>query len=381
MQRFKTNIWKALKAICRPRQIATTIVAFLLIGLFRYITFNMDVFNPIAQGLKGFSTTDIFYQLMLEAPRDTSDIIVVVDITQLYDRDSIATVLEEIDSIGPAALDVDVIFERPMDPVGDAHLRKVAAKLSNSVFSFRMMELDRKRNEFTRQAHSFFAKDLNLNEGSVNIHRGMVREVPLSFEMDGKTYPSIIARMMEILQNDTEGLTSRRINYEPTYFRTIPYDSIGYYADFIRNKVVMFGGAHESADMLHTPLGQLYGIEVLCYAMKTMLEMEQKTNCTGILFWIITILLSYLSVCIIMAYKESALGLGDGVFSDLLRTTLITSLFVFLLMTISIAIGFWFFYEQHINFDLTPTLSITALAATSADLVRFFVKHLKNKQS
>jgi hypothetical protein len=50
-------------------------------------------------------------------------------------------------------------------------------------------------------------------------------------------------------------------------------------------------------------------------------------------------------------------------------------------MTISIAIGFWFFYEQHINFDLTPTLSITALAATSADLVRFFVKHLKNKQS
>lgn len=378
IQRLKTIFFTILKAICQPRQIAATIVAFLLIGLLHFITFNISVFNPVAQGLKGFSTTDLFYRMMLEAPRDTNDVIVIVDITDLYDRDSIASVLEKIDTLGPAAIDVDVIFERPMDSIGDAHLRKVAKKLSNAVFSFKMMDLDRERNEFTRQAHSFFAKDLNLNEGSVNIHRGVVREIPLNFEMGGKTYPSVIARMKEILQNEVVNQSNRSINYEPTVFRTIRFDSVQHYADLIRNKVVMFGGAHESADMLFTPLGQLHGIEVLCYAMKTMLEIDRMKDCTGVPFWLLTILLSYLGVCCIMAYKNKALTMREGIISDLLRTTLVTSIFVFLLMNTYFVIAFWFFYEYQFNFDLTPTLSVLALATTSADLVRLFIKHKPN---
>lgn len=379
MKRHKSILVSVLKAIFRPRQIAATVVAATLVGLLFYVTFNVDAFNPVAQGLKGFSTKDIFYKMMLASPADTSEVIVIVDITRLHDRDSIATVLEEVDALEPAAIDVDVIFERPMDSVGDAHLRKVAGKLENTVFSFRMMDPDRERKEFTRQAHSFFAEGMKLNEGSINLDRGMVRKVPLSFEMGGKSYPSVIARMMEILQAEPCDEESRNINYEPTVFRIIPYDSVQYNADFIRNRIVMFGGAHESIDMLYTPLGQMHGIEVLCYALKTMLETEQMTDCTGIPFWLLTILLSYLSVCCIMAYKEKAFGMADGIISDLLRTTLITSLFVFLLMVVFIAVGFWFFYKQHINFDLTPTLSIIAFATTSADLVRFFVKHTSSR--
>ena len=294
MQRLKAILYTVMKAIFRPRQIAVTIVAFALIGLLHFITFNFSVFNPVAQGLKGFSTTDLFYRMLQEAPHETHDVIVIVDITELYDRDSIATVLEEIEAIGPAAIDVDVIFERPMDPIGDAHLRKVASSLSNAVFSFRMLELDRKQNEFTRQAHSFFAKELKLNEGSVNVQRGMVREIPLYFKMKGETYPSVVARMMEILcyQFDTDEQVNYSIDYRPTTFRTIRYDSIQHYTDFIQNKIVMFGGAHESIDMLYTPLGPLSGVEVLCYAMKTILDSRKVTNCTGLPFGLLTIMLS-----------------------------------------------------------------------------------------
>lgn len=366
-----------LRAIFRPRQIATMAVAFALIGLLHYVTFNINVFNPIAQGLKGFSTTDIFYKMMLASPADTSDVIVIVDITQLHDRDAIASVLEEIDSLNPAAIDVDVIFERPMDSVGDAHLRKVAGRLSNAVFSYRMMDPDRKRREFTRQAHSFFAEEMKLNEGSVNLDRGMVRDVPLSFEMGGKTYPSVVARMMELLQLDPGDELSRSINFEPTVFRVIPYDSVQHYADYISNRVVMFGGAYESVDMLYTPLGQLHGIQVLCYALKTMLEMKQQKECIGFLYWLLTLVFSYLSICCIMSYKESVFGMPDGMISDLLRTTLVTSFFIFLLMTLCIAIGFWFFYEYRYNFNLTPTLAVQAFATTSADLVRYFNRHFK----
>lgn len=379
MRRVKCILSKILKAIFRPKLIATTVVAFILIGLLRYVTFNIHVFNPIAQGLKGFSTTDIFYRMMMASPADTSDVIVIVDITRLHDRDSIATILEEIDSLKPAAIDVDVIFERPMDSVGDTHLRTVAGNLSNAVFSFRMMDPDRERREFTRQAHSFFAQGLNLKEGSVNIDHGIVREVPLSFEMNGKTYPSVIARMMEVLQIEPVDQLSHNIDYEPTVFRIIPYDSVMQNANHIRNRIVMFGGAYESVDMLYTPLGQMHGIEVLSYAMKTMAEMKQHKDCTGIPFWLLTILFSYLSICCIVAYKSSVFGMKEGMISDLLRTTLVTSFFIFLLMTVYIAVAFWFFYKFHYNFDLTPTLAVVAFATTSADLVNFFVKHAKKQ--
>ncbi|MBO4550759.1 MAG: hypothetical protein J5733_08515, partial [Bacteroidaceae bacterium] len=142
MQRLKTILFKIPKAIFRPRMMAITAVAFLLIGMLRYVTFHVDVFNPVAQALKGFSTTDIFYDMMLASPADTSSTIVIVDITQLHDRDSIAAALEEVDALEPIAIDIDVVFEHPKEPVGDAHLVSVAATMSNAVFSFKMMDPD-----------------------------------------------------------------------------------------------------------------------------------------------------------------------------------------------------------------------------------------------
>lgn len=357
---------------------AITAVAFMLIGILRFIAFHVDVFNPVAQAIKGFSTTDVFYDMMLASPADTSNAIVIVDITCLHNRDSIATVLEEVDALEPAAIDVDVVFEYPKEPIGDMHLVNVAATLSNAVFSFKMMDPDRQRNEFTRQVHSFFASDLGLTEGFVNVDRSMTRDIPLCLEMQGKAYPSVIARMMEVLQDkpfDYQHLHKQPINYEPTVFRVIPYDSIQHYAQYITGHIVMFGGAYESVDVLYTPLGQMHGIKVLCYAMKTILEMRQQINITGILFWLFSILFAYIGVCIIMAYKDKVLKLPDGLVADILRTIFITSLIIFFLMMFYMSVAFMLFVNWRINFDLTPTLSVMALATTAADIVRITIKY------
>ena len=365
-------------AIFRPREIAITAIAFLLIGLLRFVTFHVDVFNPVAQAIKGFSTTDVFYDMMLASPPDTSSTIVIVDITQLHDRDSIASVLDEISDLEPAAIDIDVVFEYPKEPVGDAHLVSAVTGLSNAVFSFKMLDPDREGKEFTRQAHSFFAADLEVTEGFVNVDRRMTRDIPLCLEMQGKTYPSVIAQMMGIIDGkpfDYQNHRKQAINYEPTVFRVIPYDSIQHYADHIRNHFVMFGGAYESVDVLYTPLGQMHGIQVLCYALKTMLEMKKQINCTGILFWLLTILFSYIGVRIIMAYKDKTLSMGEGLAGDILRTIFITSLFIFFVMMLYMTIGFVLFVTWRINFDLTPTLAVLALTTTAADIVRITIKH------
>ena len=378
MQRFIVILGKIVMALFKPREMAITVVAFLIIGLLRFVTFHVDAFNPVARGLKGFSTTDIFYDMMLASPADTCSSIVIVDITKLHDRDSIATALEEIDALEPAAIDVDVVFEHPKEPVGDMHLVNVAATLSNAVFSFKMMDPDRERNEFTRQAHSFFAAELELNEGFVNVDRRMTRDIPLCLEMQGKTYSSVIAKMMEVIQGkpfDCQNHRSHPINYEPTVFRIIPYDSIQHYAQYITGHIVMFGGAYESIDMLYTPLGQMHGISVLSYALKTMLEMKKQINCTGILFWLLTILFSYIGLCIIMAYKRKAAETDNELLGDILRTIFVTSVFVFIIMSVFMAIAFMLFATWRINFDLTPTLTVLALTTTAADIVQITIKH------
>ena len=379
MQRSKTVIGKILLTIFRPREMVITAVAFLLIGFLRFVTFHVDVFNPVAQAIKGFSTTDVFYDMMLASPADTSSTIVMVDITSLHDRDSIATALEEVDALEPAAIDIDVVFEHPKEPVGDAHLFNVVATLSNAVFSFKMMDPDREKNEFTRQVHSFFAEDLGVTEGFVNVDRKMTRDIPLFLEMGGKTYPSVIVRMMEVLQGKPfpqEGKKKQIIDYEPTVFRVIPYDSIQHYAQYITGHIVMFGGAYESVDMLYTPIGQLHGINVLCYAMKTMLEMKQRINCTGLLYWLLAILFSYIGVCLIMAYKDKVLSMENGrLLTDILRTIFVTSVYIFLLMAVFVTIAFVFFDKWRINFDLTPTLTVMALTTMAADIVRITIKH------
>ena len=204
----------------RLRAIIITAVAFMLIWLLRFVAFHLDVFNPVAQGIKGFSTTDIFYDMMLATPADTSSTIVIVDITQLHDRDSIATALEEIDALEPAAIDIDVVFEHPKEPVGDAHLFNVAATLSNAVFSFKMMDPDREQKEFTRQVHSFFAKDLGVTEGFVNVDRKMTRDIPLCLEMRGKAYPSFMASHSTI--RSIESSTSTMSRPFSASYRTIP---------------------------------------------------------------------------------------------------------------------------------------------------------------
>ena len=377
--RRKTFLRKTLKAIFRPREIVITIVAFMLIGLLRFVAIRLDVFNPIARAVQGFSTTDIFYDMMMASPADTSDVIVIVDITKLHDRDSIATIIEEVDALAPAAIDIDVVFEYPKEPNGDLHLVNVAATLSNAVFSFKMMDPDPEHKEFTRQAHSFFAEELGLKEGFVNVDRSMTRNIPLCLEMKGKAYPSVVACMMEVLQGkpfDYQQAKSKPIDYEPTIFRIIPYDSIQHNAQYITGHVVMLGGAYESIDMLYTPLGQMHGIKVLCYAMKTMLDMKHQINCEGLLYWFLTILLSYIGVCWIMAYKDMAKGMGENIIGDSLRTIFITSVVVCLFMAVYITIAFFLFTKWRINFDLTPTLAVMALTTTAADIIHITAKHL-----
>ena len=68
-----------------------------------------------------------------------------------------------------------------------------------------------------------------------------------------------------------------------------------------------------------------------------------------------------------------------SVIGDILSTTLFTSIFIFILMTIYFAIAFWFFYEKDFNFDLTPTLSAIAFALVSRELVLLFIEHKPRK--
>lgn len=62
------------------------------------------------------------------------------------------------------------------------------------------------------------------------------------------------------------------IDYTPTKFPVVPYDSIMAYKDKIANHIVLLGAMNDDADMHDFPYGRTAGTNIQAYTMQTMLE-------------------------------------------------------------------------------------------------------------
>lgn len=366
---------KIIKLIFRPYNILITATAFFLLKMLVLVAVNISFLNPIAHAMEGFSTTDIYYNILTETKPDTCDYITIVDMTSLHNRDSIATLLEELAEMKPRAVDVDIVFEYEQDPEADIHLFSACSQLPNAVFSFKMLDWDYDKREFTRAAHSFFAKDLNLDEGFVNIQRNMVRDIPLGQEMNSNVYPSVVAQMVRIISGediDYNTVRSVPIDYTPTAFRIIPYDELSQNSEHIRNHAVLLGGAKETADMSYTPLGNKYGIEILAYGLKTIMEKKREIRCEGMTLTILSVLLVYLTSLMWSGYNWSVNMIGNKYIKRLLKSEFMGGIKAMTWMLILIILAFTIFVNYNYSIDLTLALSGIALLRTSGELTELY---------
>ena len=91
-----------------------TLLVLFLGWLLAFASINLTVFNPVKKAFADFSMTDIFYEIQNSSGvKEFNNDIVLVDMTELYDRRKIAQSIRDIASCQPKVFVIDLIFERP----------------------------------------------------------------------------------------------------------------------------------------------------------------------------------------------------------------------------------------------------------------------------
>lgn len=351
------------------RHLIVTMIAFMVVGFFAIVTVNISFLNPIAHTLEEFSMTDVYYQALKEtASEDTSRAITIVDMTELYDRQSIAMTIEQIEAGKPKVLGIDIVFEGPKeDPQGDFMIESIASTYDNAVFSYRLLDYDGRKRQFTNEVHSFFTDKTNVKEGYTNLQRqlysGIKRELSLSrksCDEQKQSFVNIVAEQYageQIVPLEQQDL---KINFSPTHFQCLKYDSVKAHPELLRDRIVLFGAMGEETDMHYTPLGKMPGIELLAYAINTLLNHKEVKRLPVALVVIVSFLLVLLTQFLQDAYEKRIDRIKSSLFRSFLSSSVALGIITFIWMVLLMWVSFLIFTMSGISLNLGWALSAIA---------------------
>ena len=350
-----------LKKILSIEDVCTVLFAFITMGILGTMAINLAFLGPVAQTMKDFSFTDIFYHVLQEhSTPDTSRVVTIVDMTALPSREAIAEKLEEIELCKPKVVGVDVVFEgeRP-DTMSDMRLRALAAD-NRFVFSFRLQDYVDDSIGYARETHSFFSDQTNVTEGFTNYERrligGLKRNVSLKMRSMGCELANSFAWKVASLYSDGQlrqfEENKLTVNFRPTVFRVVHPDSILTHRDWIEDQIVLFGAMNELADRHYTPLGEIAGVELIAYSIQTLLENSEIRTLPIVLIIIISFLVVLLTHTLRKHYIRWAGSRKPEWVSFFLTSTFIIGLLVTLWIVFLVWISFLIFYYTGYNINL-----------------------------
>lgn len=365
------------KIVVLVKHIIITLLAFCIVGVLAGIALNIGFLDPVAKVVEDFSVSDVYYQILQETgePEENTEV-TIVDMSDLYSRRELAKALAEIDSLEPRVVGVDVVFEGlKEDSIGDTMVWDIARTMENAVFSYRMTDYENDSIGFAEAVHSFFAEPLEVTEGFTNMQRelygGMKRVLSLGRQCQGERVPSFVKQVAgsyarpSVEMSDNEDLT---IDYSPTRFTVLAADSVSRHPEFIRDRLVLFGAMTDEGDMHYTPLGKMSGVELLAYAVKTLLQQRQVRT----LPWWGVAILSFLLVLLTQtgwaAYTGFAQRRRHKGLRLLLSNSLTKSVLLFLWMIFLMWLAFIVFFRCSLDIRIGWALSAMAFL----DLARNF---------
>ena len=141
MKNFARFIW--LYAI---DHVMVVLMVVLLATSLLELSFSVSFLNPLARSLSNFSMTDIFYDISKsKAQKERDDLTTLVDMSEVYERGKLADIIEQIESLGPSVLGIDIVFDGERDDsVGNSRLIEVAQKpKAPTVWACKLMDWNR----------------------------------------------------------------------------------------------------------------------------------------------------------------------------------------------------------------------------------------------
>lgn len=381
-------ITKLIKYIFHRDHFIIVASAFLLLGLLRLITVNLDFLNPVANALDSFSVTDIFFDIEHAAGKpETSDLVTLVDMTELHSRGDIALLLEEIGQQDPLFVGIDLIFEGEKDdPLGNEMLEMAVGGLEGrAVFSEKLTDYDSRQEMFTGSVRSYFADRVDFQEAYTNLNDNMAASCIRDFSIrqtgpEGPllSFPARIATQFDttIASQDNDEML---INFRNVRFPVVPYDEVAG-SDLIDGHVVLVGTMTEEQDMHNTPLGKMPGLELQAYSLLTLMEHKGIWEIPSWANWLLAFLLCYLFELALDIPYQFIVRKNESPLCGFLKESNVINLLTFFLWT---ALVCWLMYLLFVRKSLTLSgglfLILLALVCEGRELFRALIKGLRAK--
>ena len=242
-----------------------------------------------------------------QAKLDTT--ITLVSIDACKDRFEIARLIEQIDSLHPKAIGLDVYFKYRKEPDVDIVLENVLRKCKNLVLAC-ILDGEQRGNTDTYSTcnHCFFAEQDNhhFTEGFINLDGDGFSTIrtftPKLFLQKGNTldtlygFPAQIVRLYDATAFQymlKRSGNQELIRFQPFRFYELEKDEIEDNKEQITGKIVLMGTLSE--DMHKTPIHpQMYGMEIHAHIISTILDKKFIDRVDNIWTKLMNILLCYL---------------------------------------------------------------------------------------
>lgn len=370
MRQFARFAWNHI-----ADHLLVTILAVLLTTSLIEISFSVSFLNPMARSLSNFSMTDIFYDISkAKEQKEQSDLITLVDMSDVYERSELADIITEIVNLEPAALGVDIVFDGVRDDsIGNERLIEAALyATAPTVWSCKLTDWSDDGEQFRATNHSFFADLCGIDEGFTNVQRdvngGTVRRFGVLRKSEDKWVYSLPAKIAKIYTGEEparDAEMSCAINFHAVDFPVVPHDKIKENADLIKGRIVLLGATDEVRDMHYTPLGLISGLHVLAYTVKTLVDHQAPAELPAWLVILLSLLVTLLTQMTQSYAFDATVRHRLGSVQCLGRMGVTSSVIFFAVVTILVGASFMLYMRYNVNLDVKWAIMCTALLGTA----------------
>lgn len=372
-----------MRGLMHRDHLIVTILAFAFMAFFAVVTVSVSFLNPMAQAYSNYSLSDMYYQIERYGVKpDTSELITIVDMTELYERGDLANMLFELSEMEPRAVGMDVIFEGVRDDAtGNSALMDAVQTLGdNVVFTLKLKDYDGEKGQFTNITRSFFTDSIKVKQGYANLPDNMearnIRNYTVRQRMNDSTMLSFPYMVAQLIDKDVKASDKLlRINYGNNVFPVVKASELQDHQDLIEGRVVMIGTMGEEQDMHLSPLGKMAGIEIQAYSLQTILERKDITDAPAWLNYVlafIVCLLFELSMWAVDQFCKNHSKNAAVVFMDksaLLSTIVVTAWLILISWG-----GYVVFKHSSVYIDTKLLLALTAMVIVARKYYGAFIK-------
>lgn len=386
---MKTNTpsWQTLR-----QNLTITLLAYLLMGFFTLLALKVSPPDyPLSSAIKNFSFTDVYYELLNEnaARKDTSNLVTIVDMTHIYRRGELAKVMDDIMRCNPKVLGVDIMFdERKDDYAGNDSLVMVACQYENIVFATKLLDYKDLETGFSREVHSFFSADVDIQEGFANVNRAgrydnTKRIHPLRLRSCGTEKPSLVA---QVVSNYTgrdlwsQGSPTLSINFSPLAFRVLQPEDVLSHPELIDGHIVLLGAMEEDADMHWTPIGRMSGIKLQAYAAQTVIDKKESKTLPFLPQVLLSILITLLIYTMQKRFKGKTQKSNNLIVRHLIGSSFVLNMCTFMFYIFMLGVALFILVYTRISINIGMPLASLAFMSTASDIYQTINNYIQAKR-